>query len=119
MAVDVKKLAYWTEHHHAWEVSGVTQRVYCQREGLSFATFDYWRRLARDQGNCLGQEATLTLVPVRVASGAGHHTDVSAVSALPLPALQSITLRSPGGWQISFSTAEELAALLPLLQQLP
>jgi len=117
--MDLKKLAYWTEHHQAWEASGVTQRVYCQREGLSLATFHYSRRLARDHessqskttpvSGSVPQKAPLTLVPVRIANDAGANP--AAVSKL--------TLRSPGGWQFGFSAAAELAALLPLLRQLP
>lgn len=110
MTDGTKKQAYWIEQQQLWETSGISQRMYCQREGLSFATFDYWRRRARERSVSAPQEAPLTLVPVRVASGASHVPDT--------PALHPMTLQSPSGWQLHFSAPAELAALLPLLRQL-
>lgn len=38
------KEKFWQEHIAEWRVSGLSQRVYCQRNLLAVATFGYWRR---------------------------------------------------------------------------
>jgi hypothetical protein len=48
MALDSKKLAYWSEHYRSWQTSGLSQRGDCAQAGLSYASFDHWRRRARD-----------------------------------------------------------------------
>ena len=64
MATDIDKLAYWTQHRHAWQSSGLTQRTYCNQEGLSFPAFAHWcKRVIRTQ---TGKDSTtLTLVRAR------------------------------------------------------
>jgi hypothetical protein len=41
---DKMKLQHWTQQIKDWESSRITQRAYCEREGLKYGTFDYWRR---------------------------------------------------------------------------
>ena len=38
------KEKFWQEHIAEWKASGLSQRVYCQRNLLAVATFGYWRR---------------------------------------------------------------------------
>lgn len=87
---DGVKLRQWTKQIREWEASGVSQRAYCEREGLKFAAFDYWRRQVRSNSEAgkpaLNRTDRLTLVPVRVTSKQCEG---------------EITLRSPGGWQLS------------------
>jgi hypothetical protein len=47
---DKTKLQHWTQRLKDWAASGVTQRAYCEREGLKYGTFDYWRRQIRSTG---------------------------------------------------------------------
>lgn len=35
--------AYWRSHFEVWELSGLTQREYCERHGLSLKNFGNWR----------------------------------------------------------------------------
>lgn len=52
---------YWTEHVERWRRSGVTQKAYCEEEGLSRERFGSWkRRLEKEEGSRSG----LSLVPV-------------------------------------------------------
>lgn len=100
MANDAKKLFYWQHHINRWKSSGLSQRAYCTSAGLTFATFDYWRRQTRANVGKPGT-AALTLVPIQVAS--------------PIP---HATLKSPAGWEINlpyFAPAD----LAVLLEQLP
>jgi hypothetical protein len=105
---DEEKWQYWTGHTKRWETSGLAQRAYCQREGLKFATFDYWRRQihASAKAKPAKKQSTgnLTLVPIRV-------TDQQNNSA--------IVLRSPAGWQLRLSSMVEPAWLINILRSLP
>jgi len=31
----------WTDHSEAWKASGITQRAYCEQEGISYRSFVY------------------------------------------------------------------------------
>jgi hypothetical protein len=111
MEREARKLEYWVQHHQSWQASGLSQVAYCQREGLSFSSFDHWRRRARaamgltSATSALPPPTTkpLNLVPVEVKSTA--------------PASE-IVLQSPSGWQLR-CTLNILEVVLPLLRQLP
>jgi len=108
MAHDPKKLAYWADRHRSWQTSGLSQRSYCQREGLSFASFDYWRRRARTAVSAAAAthpqpQRKLTLVPVQ----------------LDIAASRDILLKSPAGWQVALPATLDPGVLSHLLSQLP
>ena len=103
MATDANKLAYWTQHRHAWQSSGLTQRTYCNREGLSFPAFAYWcKRVIR--AHAVKDSTTLTLVRAR-----------PEVTRLP----DGIELCSPSGWHIKLPGSVDYTALAQILAQLP
>jgi hypothetical protein len=100
-----KRLTYWQGHHQVWQTSGLTQRAYCEREGLSFSMFDKWRRRAR-----AGQVTKLAATPKAIKLIPAH---------MQIPhAACDIELRSPSGWQIRLNTAHSLDAVVSLLRQL-
>ena len=35
--------AFWRSHFEVWKLSGLTQREYCERHGLSLKSFGNWR----------------------------------------------------------------------------
>lgn len=37
----------WQEHINAWEKSGLSQKSYCNEQGLKLATFGSWRKRLR------------------------------------------------------------------------
>ena len=37
------RVAFWRGHWHVWGESGLSQRVYFARAGLSYPAFGYWR----------------------------------------------------------------------------
>lgn len=111
MASDPKKLAYWSEHYRSWQASGLSQRSYCTQAGLSYTSFDHWRRRARDVAGDGGLGVTvpavqrkLTLVPARLG------TPVEA---------GAIEVHSPGGWRITLPASLAKDAIAHLLSQLP
>ena len=106
--LDPKKQAYWAEHHHRWQASGLSQRQYCDREELSLSSFDRWRRLIRDAGTPPEKRATpqrLTLVPAQVEAQPGRE--------------DRLVLKSPAGWQVTLPDAWGEEALVRLLPRLP
>ena len=45
------KQAYWDKRIGQWRDSGLSQRVYCETQGLALSTFQWWRkRLAAGRG---------------------------------------------------------------------
>ena len=84
--------ALWRRHVEAWQVSGVTQRAYCEEHGLKAASLGYWRqRLAKESGGVVAAAAPVTLVPVTRTPVVAH-------------ASPSLLLHSPGGWRLEFGT---------------
>ncbi|EHL32772.1 IS66 family insertion sequence element accessory protein TnpA [Legionella drancourtii] len=37
----------WQEHIRAWEKSGLSQKAYCNEQGIKLATFGLWRKRLR------------------------------------------------------------------------
>ncbi|WP_255352380.1 hypothetical protein [Xanthomonas sp. MUS 060] len=38
------KREQWVGYVQAWQVSGLSQAAWCREQGLSLASFGYWRR---------------------------------------------------------------------------
>ena len=44
----LKHPGYWREHLESWKNSGLTQKVYCEQAGISYASFVYqYTRITR------------------------------------------------------------------------
>ena len=113
------KLAYWREHGQGWEISGLSQRAYCEREGLSYASFGYWRQQTRQAAGLIALPAprpSCLLVPVQIV-GESHGHDASGDKPVALP--DAVRLQSPTGWQVTLPRSIEISTLAHLLQQLP
>ncbi|MGQ9427625.1 IS66 family insertion sequence element accessory protein TnpA, partial [Gilvimarinus sp. DZF01] len=39
-----EKRSHWQRHVDAWQRSDLTQKAYCESQGISVATFGYWRK---------------------------------------------------------------------------
>ena len=64
----IERRKYWTDHVQRWRESGLTQREYCKREGLSIERFGAWkRRLDRENQSMAGG---LVAVPPKIVSSA-------------------------------------------------
>ncbi len=64
-----EKAAYWTKHIAFWHKSGLSQRAYCQRHGLSQSSLSYWQKRlgATDE---VGVGSFVTIVPVPLLASA-------------------------------------------------
>ena len=106
---DKTKLEHWTQRLKDWEASGMTQRVFCEREGLKYGSFDYWCRQIRSTGATVKPTLhpvvtkKLTLVPVRVSDKRPSG---------------GMVLRAPSGWQLELPGTVDTAWLATLLRQL-
>ncbi|WP_256127253.1 IS66 family insertion sequence element accessory protein TnpA [Xanthomonas euvesicatoria] len=59
------KREQWAEHVQAWRVNGLSQVAWCREQGLSLASFGYWRRrLAKGPVAPAGGELPLRVQPV-------------------------------------------------------
>lgn len=45
------RVRYWTQHIEAWKSSGLSQRAYCEREGIAVSTLQWWCRRLRENGH--------------------------------------------------------------------
>jgi transposase-like protein len=61
------KRTRWAGHVAAWQSSGLSQSAYCRRQGLSLASFGYWRRQLRTHEPEADVPVTQALVPIQVA----------------------------------------------------
>jgi hypothetical protein len=43
MTAESERAIFWSRHWAAWQSSGLSQRAYCQQQGLSYSAFGYWR----------------------------------------------------------------------------
>jgi hypothetical protein len=77
------------KHNHieAWQVSGLSQRVYCQQHGLNAKTFATWLRIYRAER--MNVKAP-TLIPIEIIKPA-----VSATESLYLRGSNGHTLQLP------------------------
>ncbi|TSJ82531.1 hypothetical protein [Chitinimonas sp. BJB300] len=107
---NIEKQQYWTQRHEDWQRSGLSQRAYCQREGLSFPSFDYWRRRTR---------ASVHVVPTTALPQTTHQLTLVPVQLDVAPCRGDIHLRSPAGWHITLSATLDHTILSQLLSQLP
>ena len=69
----VAKEEFWKAQFEQQKTSGLSQREYCRREGISFSRFHYWRV----NGNGAGDESKkMVRVPVKLAEGSPAAVEV-------------------------------------------
>lgn len=112
MSKSTERMAFWRDHWEAWAASGVSQRAYCARHGLSLAAFGYWRNRIR--------EAPATPAPTFVPV-------VIEPPAVPAPVPPSsvtagVEIRLRGGRVIAIGPEFDgavLARVIRVLEQVP
>ncbi len=87
--------AEWRQLIDAQASSGLTQKAFCERAGVSLATFGYWKRKLRAEAPCTSTEP-------------GTET-VSCADWIELPIEGSAT---GGGWQIELALGNGLCLRL-------
>jgi hypothetical protein len=59
------KERFWRGHVEGWQRSGLSQRVYCKRCGLSLSTFTLWRQRLQAAGPGFRSAPRVEIVPLR------------------------------------------------------
>jgi hypothetical protein len=103
-------MAFWRDHWDAWAASGVSQRAYCARHGLSLAAFGYWRNRIREAP----ATPAPTFVPVVIDPPA-----LPAPAPVPSPSCGTgVEIRLGGGRVIAVGPDFDEAALVRVIRAL-
>jgi hypothetical protein len=105
---DRRSRTQWCALVAGYEVSGVSQRAFCEQRGVALSTFRYWRgRLAQDAGEVrTAPPRAVQLVPVQV------------VADLPAGTGSGVMLRAGAGVRIELATGFDAATLQRVLTAL-
>lgn len=87
-----QKRTYWQNHIEGWQLSGLTQKAYCNQHDLELSTFTYWR------AQSARSKPSSKLIPVTVTY------------------TQAITLTLAGGLQLDVPVSL-LNQVLPMVLQ--
>lgn len=75
-----QKKEFWQQHIHDWSKSKLPQKVYCQQQAISFASFGYWRtrlnRLDKPRKKLVPVTLTRPLAMVVITLPVGVRIDV-------------------------------------------
>ncbi len=99
------RVRYWKQHIEGWKSSGLSQRRYCEREGIAVSTLQWWCRRLRENGRA----ETPRFVPVAVPAIADARNEPIEVMLLSGRRLRLAAPRDE----------TELARLVRLLEVLP
>jgi len=70
--VKIEKRVYWGKQIQAWEVSGLTQKEFCEQNKLKLGSFVKWRQRLRKEVNNKSETASPHLIPVSIKSVVGE-----------------------------------------------
>ncbi|MCX6584615.1 MAG: hypothetical protein NT166_30965 [Candidatus Aminicenantes bacterium] len=85
---------YWQSHFREKENSGLSQTEYCQRHGIKYDAFQYWKqKLCKPKS-----ESSLTFVQVRNEAGDGAVAGLNFKSSIINPSCPQL----PPPWSIRF-----------------
>ena len=94
---------YWRQQIEAWQVSGQSQRAFCEAHDLNYPRFGYWLRKFRQQATRQENDKPTGFVPVTQAS----------------PMLtDGLSLVLPNGLQLRGIAADNLSLVHQLLNHL-
>ena len=64
------KQGYWDRHIAQWRDSGVSQRVFCESQGLALSTFQWWRKRLAESPSAQPRFLPIELKPAAAATAA-------------------------------------------------
>lgn len=64
---------YWSTHMKEWEESKLSQEAYCNKAGIKYNTFVYWRGLLRSE---VAQATQKQFVPVQLSANKVTQSDI-------------------------------------------
>ena len=69
-AAGAERGKYWRERVESWRSSGLTQKEYCEREGISRERLGTWKRRLDREAQTPPQRGSLVAVPPGIVSSA-------------------------------------------------
>jgi len=90
-----QKCEFWQQHINAWQQGKLSQKQYCQQQGLGVANFGYWRTRLKGGAKPKARAAFISVNVVEAASA-------------------SVTVVLPVGLRLEFPTSS-LEILLPVI----
>ena len=109
MSSEVSKSEFWRSAIASWESSGLSQQAYCERHGLSYVRFTYWRGL---QLKSLKQSKSSDFIPVRIRESEDSVVEQTA----PLPT--GMVVQLPTGGHLFLCHEREVSLASALLKSL-
>ena len=67
MSERTKNQAYWTEQSSLWESSELSQRKFCEQQGLRYRQFIYWRNLLNESKKSSSKPKLLKISTTRTS----------------------------------------------------
>lgn len=64
------KQAYWDRRIAQWRDSGLSQRVFCESQGLALSTFQWWRKRLAESPSAQPRFLPIELKPAAAATAA-------------------------------------------------
>ncbi len=111
----------WAERIAAWKASGLKQQAFCEREGLRYQSFLWWRRRLRREAQDTGLMPVVARRPPMVV--AKRATPARPVMPFGGPSVISdgVEIRLPSGRALALGALDEvrLRQLIRLLETLP
>ena len=116
---DPRKQHLWLEHLQRWQSSRLSVRVYCERFGLSQASFYAWKRTLRQRGLLANPRPSAARAPRAQAAQAPRFIPVAlpgraAAGQLDVVLPDGCTVRVPAGFDVQC-----LRQLLAVLRERP
>lgn len=108
MSNRIAKRAYWSEQNKHWESSGLSQKKFCEQQGLNYRQFVHWRRLINKS---MVRKPEPKLLKVTT-------TSTSTVNPAPRASESTLEVVLPTGIKLFIKTESDLrkaSALIHLL----
>ena len=103
MKKDLQQRQYWLEHYQHWQVSGLTQEVYCRKVKICFDHFRRWRCALIKSGDIVkpsNDKQPKEFKPLIISSSPDLPTERS-IATTNTEGRTEIELALPGGVKLS------------------
>lgn len=94
------KQAYWDKRIAQWRDSGLSQRLFCESQGLALSTFQWWRKRLGE-----GVSAQPRFLPIELKAGA------------PAPAAALVQVELKSGTRLRLEGEAALRAVAALVRR--
>ena len=108
MSERIKNQAYWTEQSSLWESSKLSQRKFCEQQGLNYRQFIYWRNLLNERKSSSSKPKLLKISTIQTSQKSYAITKPDSGLEVILPTGIKLYIKA----EADISKASELIHLL-------